>query len=304
MRRPASLLLLALVATSLLTADPASAQRRIIGSDSPPADEAPPPSKDPDDDTAQDRDAQTKEDKTDDKKKHAAEAKRRKEEAEKRRLEEEQRREAEEARREAEEEARREAEQKARQEAKKKAEAEAQKKAEAEKHKEEQRLEGLRSGRLKTAKALRRLTRQEGKLRASIGLEPGSPDVDRVVEIRVDVTERLKVPDPRFGDLKPVTGMRLIATVQGPDTGSRTAREQRYVLHPLRTPGSYGFHHTPSVGGEHRVRIDGTDAKGEAFSFELPLHVGVWPPPDFDEEEQNNARLEVASGGRRAVGVR
>lgn len=123
--------------------------------------------------------------------------------------------------------------------------------------------------------------------------------------MRVDVAERLKIADPRFGELKPLQGLRLIATVREPSTGGGSPVEHRYVVHGLRAPGAYGFHHTPRMDGEHTVRIDGQTAKGEPFSFEFPLHVGAWPPPDFDEEEKNNARFEASGGGRRrAVGAR
>ena len=295
--RTASFLLAALVLASLLPSSPAHAQRRIIGGEAPPPEEKAEGAEKKDDKKKDDKPAES----AADKKRKAEEAKKKREEEERLRAEKEA---AEEARKEAAEEARLEAERKAEEDKKRRAEEEAQRKIEEARAKEEARLQALRDGRLKTAKVRRRLTREDGKLRGSIALEPGGPTTGKVAEVRIDVAERLKVADPRFGELKPLAGLRLIATVREPATGPGGATEHRYVIHPLRTPGSYGFHHTPRMDGEHTLRIDGKTAKGAAFSFEVPLHVGVWPPPDFDDEEKNNARFEVTTGGRRAIGAR
>lgn len=278
------------VATAALLLAPTSwAQRRILGSDAPPEPAAPAtePQKEA---PAEDRKAKEKA------KRKAAEQKRAQEAAEAKKEAEA------EAKKEAEEQARIEAERKAAEEKKRLAEEAQRRREEEARLKEEQRLEGLREGRLKVAKNRRRLTREDGKLRASIALEPGGPEPNRVLEVRIDLAERLKVADPRFGELKPLKGMRLIATVKEPTTGKPVV--YRYRVHALAAPGVYGFHHTPRLGGEHLVELVGETPKGAAFQVQFPVHVGAWPPPDFDEEEKNNARFEVTSGGRRAVGSR
>lgn len=284
-------LLAALCAFFLLGSGAADAQRRILG--------APTAETTEDDADADERDAQKEADAK--ARRNAQQEKRRQqEEAE---AKEREAKEAAEAKREAEAAAKEEAEEQAAAEKKRLAEeARARKEAEAQ-QKEEQRQQELRDGRLKAAKARRRYTREAGTLRGTLAVEPGAMTAGNVVEVRIDIAERLKAADPRFGNTKPLTGLKLVATWTQPSKRAK-AQLSRYVVHALRTPGSYGFHHTPSEDGDHALSITGETASGERFSFEVPLQVGVWPPADFDAEEAQNARFESTVGGRRALGAR
>lgn len=267
-----------------LLAPAASAQRRIIGAEPSAPEEEQKPSKE----------------KSEEARKKAEEERRKKAEAErqKREAEAEQKRRAKEA---AEEAARKAAEEAER----KKREAEEKKKREAE-EREKARLEANRAGRLKAARATRLYTREDGNVVAGVSLEPGKADADKVMEVRFELNQRLDVPDPRFGNRMPLKDMELIATVEEPAQGKGAAKSYRYRVQPLRAPGSYGLHHTPRLEGEHVVRVEGKSKDGKrTIRFSFPVHVGVWPPPDFDEEEAKNATETSgrATGGRRIIGA-
>jgi hypothetical protein len=261
----------------------ASAQRRIIGAEpstpEEPAEEAAP------------EDGEKKS-KADEEKKKKAEEARKKAEAE-----------AEEKRRA--KEAAEEAAQKAADEAEQKKRAAEEKKKRDAIEREKARLEANRAGRLKAAKKARLYTREDGDVVVGVSLEPGKADPDKVMEVRFEVNERLEVAHPRYGNRMPLKDLVLTATVEEPAKGKGAGKSYRYVVQPLRAPGSYGMHHTPRLEGEHTIRIEGKSRDGKkSVSFSFPVHVGVWPPPDFDDEEAKNAGETAgrAGGGRRIVG--
>lgn len=272
------------LALSLLS-PAAAAQRRIIGAE-PSSEEEP----------AKDDEAAQQDDEA---KKKAAEEKRKKDEEKRKKAEAEaeEKRRAKEAAEEAAEKAAEEAE-------RKKRAAEEQKKREAA-EREKARLEANREGRLKAARKTRLYTREDGKVVVGVSLEPGKADADKVMEVRFEVNERLDVPHPRFGNRMPLKDLDLVATVEEPAKGKGGGERYRYRVQPLRAPGSYGMHHTPRLEGEHVVHIEGKSKDGKrSVSFSFPVHVGVWPPPDFDDEEAKNATESAgrATGGRRIVG--
>lgn len=304
MRKPTFLFSLLISASLLaLSANTAQAQRRILG-ESAPAEEAPAeneskaPPKDSDDKASAEEKRKQKAAEDEEKARREAEETAKKEAAAKAQAEAEEKAEQEAAaKRAAEEDAKRKAEE----EARKKAEEEAQKKAEEAKRKEAERLEGLRNGRLQAAKTRRQYMRTNGNLRATIAVEPGAPKKEKLMEVRVQLGEKLKVADPRYGTFKPRKDFKLTVTVREP--AKRKPVVYRYRMHPLPTPGSYGFHHTLRMDGEHTIQISGKSANGDEISLEIPLHAGVWPPPDFDEEDTNTRRLQADSGRRRTLGA-
>lgn len=151
--------------------------------------------------------------------------------------------------------------------------------------------------RLAAAKKVRQLTRTSGPFGISIAIEPGLVQKDVLLEVRLDVAQKLDVPDPRYGNLLPIKGANLVATV------TSAKGRQRYALHPLDTPGRYGFHTTPAKDGQVTVQISGTTKEGKSLDATFPIHVGVWPPPDFEDEEKNNlATTDASRGGRKVVG--
>jgi hypothetical protein len=271
-----------------LVAPDASAQRRIIGADS--ADSADEEGEDEDEDEKKKKKPKTE------KEKKAEEAKKKKaEEAKKKKAEEaERKRKAKEAAAEAARKAAEEAE-------RKKEEAEQRKKEEAER-KAKKKAEESRRTRLKAAKKTRSYSRKDGSRNASIALVPGKPTKGKVQELRLELAERLEVADPKYGNNKPLIKWNVVATVTEPATKG-TPKTYTYRVQPLRAPGTYGMHHTPQIDGEYTISFEATKGDDSA-SFEMSLHVGVWPPPDFEDEEDNNAAAQAgrAAGSRRIVG--
>jgi len=166
-------------------------------------------------------------------------------------------------------------------------EAEAQKKREAEEAAKaaadaavQKRLDENRTARLSAAERRRRFVRDAGTWRFAIAAVPGAPRKNRVQELNIDVQKRSNDPGASFTGGAPVTGADLIASIVGPD-----GAQQRFRVHALDAPGTYGFHFTPIVDGTHEVRIAGTAGDG-ALATSLVLHVDAWPPPDFDDEEK------------------
>lgn len=255
----------------------ASAQRRIVG----------------DDPEEEDEDAKEK----------AAEeaAKKKREEAEKRKAAEAQKRS--EAKKRASEEKKKAAEaaREAAKEAEEKRKAAEEKAAEDAVAKEKARLDGNKEARLMAAKKQRRITRKAGDLVFTMTLVPGAPKPGDVLEVRVDVAQELEVASVTYGKYQPLRGLPLVAEVSPPDTG-RDEEAKRYLVHELGVPGAYGFHFTPSREGELPIKIEGKRPKGPPFTVELSVHAGVWPPPDFEGEEANNAKIDVAASGRRVAG--
>lgn len=279
-----------------LVAPAASAQRRIIGEEPPAAPEE--KAEEKPDDKAPGKDGAASK-KGDAKKDAAAEEKQKKAEAAREKAEAE----AEEKRRA--KEAAEEAAQKAADEAERKKRAAAEQKKRDAEEREKARLEANKAGRLKAAKKTRLLTRESGPVVVGLALEPGKVDADKLMELRLEVNERLEAEDPRYGRRKPLKNLQLTAVVEEPAKGKGPGKTYRYKVQPLKAPGSYGVHHTPRLEGEHTVRIEGVSKDGERdVSFSFPVHVGAWPPPDFDEEEAKNAKETAgrASGSRRILG--
>lgn len=155
--------------------------------------------------------------------------------------------------------------------------------------------------RLAAARKVRNISRSVNGLGLSFAIEPGEVKANSVIEIRLDVTQKLDVADPRYGNLMPLKGLDLVATVSQP-TGKKDAGALRYQLHPLESAGRYGFHTTPLKDGLYQVTVRGTTKEGKSVEGSFPLHVGVWPPPDFDDEEKNNlATTDASRAGRKVL---
>lgn len=151
--------------------------------------------------------------------------------------------------------------------------------------------------RLAAARKIRQITRTSGAFAISVAIEPGQVVKDGVLEVRIDVAQKLDVPDPKFGSLMPIRNADVVAVV----TGGKA--KMRYAVHALETPGRYGFHTTPIKDGVVQVTVSGTTKDNKSFDATFPLHVGVWPPPDFEDEEKNNiATTDASRGGRKVLG--
>jgi hypothetical protein len=75
-------------------------------------------------------------------------------------------------------------------------------------------------------------------------------------------------------------------------TGKKDAKKI-YALHNLGAPGQYGFHFTPTKDQTLQLQVVGTTKDGGSIDAAFNVHVGVWPPPDFDDEEK-----KLAQGGK------
>lgn len=160
--------------------------------------------------------------------------------------------------------------------------------AEERKAADDKRRLDTREQRLTSAKKVRPLMRDEGALNVQVALEPGAVVKGDVVEVRFDIGKKLDVPDPKFGNREPLKNLKLKAIVSDASGKKDSARE--YAVHSTGSPGNYGFHMTPTKDGVVSVQLTGTYPDGEggerSVNVTFPVHVGVWPPPDFDDEDK------------------
>jgi|GEM_PF-1837746 len=275
-------LLLAVSVAPVLTADDANAQRRIIGNDD---------DDDEDEDDVEDKKAAEEKER----KAKAAEEARKKAEAEAARKEAEEEA-AEAAREKAQEEAERKAE-----EAERKAEEEKKAKEEAKKAAEEKKLQESRAARLKAAKKQRRLLREAGKVRATLAMTPGHVEEGKLLEFTFDIAEKLEVASTKYGNLKPMNKLVLIATLKHEESGETT----QHLVHPVGAPGRYGFHLRTQKAGIHMLTLEAHGSK-LPVSVMFPIRSGEWPPADFDDEEKRlrDGLNQGAGSGRRVISGR
>ncbi len=279
MKRLPTTLLMCALALPLLSPVESLAQRRVIGADD---------AEEEDDDDREDKKAKEKKE-ADEKAGDAAREKATKE-AERKEAEEE-------AKEAAAEKAAEEAERKA-EEAELKAAAEAEAKEQAKKDAKEKRLGESRAARLKSAKKMRILLRDDEKIRSSITLAPGFVKEKKLVEINFDLSEKLAVASARYGNLKPMNKLALIATLKS-DDGTTT----QHRVHSTGRPGGYGFHFTPQSKGVFTLTLESMNDGKLPVSFELPVRVGEWPPEDFDDEEKamRDALSKGTGSGSRVI---
>ena len=155
--------------------------------------------------------------------------------------------------------------------------------AEDKKNADVKRHADTREQRLASARRVRPLFREEGDVRLQVAIEPGAVVKGSLVEVRFDLAKALDVADPKFGNREPLKNLQLIATVR--EATGKKGSERVYAVHSLGAPGTYGFHLTPPKDGVLQVEISG-EAVGRTINQSFALHVGVWPPPDFDDEEK------------------
>lgn len=196
---------------------------------------------------------------------------------------------------------------KAEEEARKKREAEEQKKKEATEKRAAQKAEAGKQN-LEGARKSRTYRREKSGLMITAKLTPGAVEDNKLTEMEFMVVEKLAEPDPTYGDYGPIEDGELLVTLTctalppPKDPKAKTGTPPppvAYALHPLGDAGKYGFHATLPTPGEWQVKMSGKRKDGKAIpEASIPLHVSVWPPPDFDAEEKNNANLSGAGGGR------
>lgn len=196
-------------------------------------------------------------------------------------------------------------------EARRKRESEAAKKKEAELRRSASKNEVGRAN-LEAARAARRFMREKDQVLFTVRLTPGAITQDKLTTLEMEIAHHLEEADPDFGDYKPMEGAAFIAvlthTAAPPPKDPKApptplAAPLTYAVHPMEDPGKYGFHVTVPAAGVWQLKVTGPGVKedGKPVEVTIPLHVGVWPPPDFDAEEKNNAALSAGSGKSRVV---
>ncbi len=160
--------------------------------------------------------------------------------------------------------------------------------AEEKKISDDKRRVETREQRLTSAKKVRPLVRDEGELNIQVAVQPGAAVKNELVEVRFDIGKKLTVADPKFGNREPLKNLKLTAIVSD-GTGKKDAA-RAYAVHSLGAPGAYGFHVTPPKDGLLQVQVVGDAPDGDggtrSINVTFPIHVGVWPPPDFDDEDK------------------
>lgn len=296
MLRPASLLFgLTLLSASL--ALPAAAQRDVVGADDDDEDDGPPraaPPPPPPEEKKDDKKGKKKDDKKADDKKAAGDKKADDKKADDKKGKKDDQKPAppvdvladddeDKAKRKAETEARKKAEEAASAEDKKKAE-DKRRLAEEKKVAEEKRRQETKADRLAAAKRSRTYRRADGADVVILAeVAPGAVVKGGLIEVKLEVFKPLDVADPRFGAREPWRDLALVAAVIEP-TGKKEMTT-RFAVHSLGAPGRYGFHFTPGNDGVVQVQLSG-DVGERRLNITIPLHIGVWPPPDFEDEDK------------------
>lgn len=180
-------------------------------------------------------------------------------------------------------------------------------KKEAEKAKQEQeaimrerrKQREKRDNLLAQSKERRNYVREFSGHKALITVTPGSEGKNKVVEVTFQV-HKLSSDSASLGKAKVLKKLASATATVGPKK-RRRGKGETYKLHRISRAGTYGFHYTPTMAGVHQVEVNLTDGDGSAFSFELPLYVGVWPPPDFPQEEEAYQNATQGQGRNRRI---
>ena len=182
-----------------------------------------------------------------------------------------------------EEEARLKAEQAAKEAALKKEAEEAKKKQEA-KMLERRKQREKRDGILAQVKTRRNYVREFSGHKALIMVTPGGSDKNNVIEVTFQV-HKMGEDSSSLAQAKVLKKLGKATATVG-QAKRRRGNAETYKLHRISRAGTYGFHYTPTMAGTFRVDINLNLKDGQELSFDVPLYVGVWPPPDFPQEEE------------------
>lgn len=130
-----------------------------------------------------------------------------------------------------------------------------------------------------------RATKRVGDLVYVMSVRPGEPKASTPVEVQFRLNEMLSIPDPNFGDRKPVEKAKLLASISGPGVPERL-----FEVHPLASPGAYGVHFTPPANtGVYRIALQRTDGRNSS-KVEFQLGIGVATPGLATAEEMEKRK--------------
>tara|TARA_B100000683_G_scaffold132545_2_gene129430 strand:+ start:1911 stop:2741 length:831 start_codon:yes stop_codon:yes gene_type:complete len=182
-----------------------------------------------------------------------------------------------------EEEARLKAEQAAKEAALKK-EAEAAKKKQEAKMQERRKQREKRDGILAQVKTRRNYVREFNGHKALVMVTPGGAEKNNVIEVTFQV-HKMGEDSNSLAQAKVLKKLGKATATVGQQKRRRGSAET-YKLHRISRAGTYGFHYTPTMAGTFRVDIKIDMKDGQELTFDIPLYVGIWPPPDFPQEEE------------------
>ncbi len=197
---------------------------------------------------------------------------------------------------------------KAEEESRKKREEEAKKKKDAEDKRAASKAE-IGKGNLEDARKSRVYKRLKDGLLFTAKVLPGAVEDNKMSEMEFTIVQKLEDPDPTYGDWAPVEDGDFMATFTCQSLPAPKDPKAKpgalpppvvYEIHPLGDAGKYGLHATLPNAGVWQLKVTGKKKDSQkATEVNIPLHVSVWPPPDFDTEEKNNVTL--TGSGRRAL---
>jgi len=124
-------------------------------------------------------------------------------------------------------------------------------------------------------------------------VKPGRPKANTPVELVWKIQEILHIPDPFLGDRKPATGLKLVATVSGPE------KARTFEVHRVGTAssGMYGIHFTPGTTGAYEIQLARADGKS-GHKVKFMAYVGVEPPAMNSSARGVNDRAEELVAGK------
>ena len=143
-----------------------------------------------------------------------------------------------------------------------------------------------------------RHTRVAGDMLYVLAVRPGEPKAGEPVELFFKISEILPIPDPAYGDRKPLENGKLRVRVSG------GGLDRTFEVHELADAGTYGAHFTAAGTGVYRLGVERVDGR-RTQQVEFQLGVGVATPgvqknADATPRRSRNGIVE----GVQLVGVR
>ncbi len=143
-----------------------------------------------------------------------------------------------------------------------------------------------------------RHTKRVGDYVYVLSVRPGEPKAGDPVELFFRINEMLPIPDPAYGDRKPLEGGKLKVRVAG------GGLDRTYQIHELGDAGTYGAHFTAGSSGLYELEVERTDGR-RAQKVEFALGVGVATPglAETTEQEKRRRTRNGITEGTEMVGV-
>ncbi|GAB4295537.1 MAG: hypothetical protein Kow0090_10490 [Myxococcota bacterium] len=134
---------------------------------------------------------------------------------------------------------------------------------------------------------IRVLHQQSRNFELFLTVQPGIPEVGRVVEFLIKAYKIPKTPHPQYGGRIPMDTAIIVATAAHE---SEISTSIDYLLHPVGDPGNFGFHFTPIRQGYHNIIFFG-EFEGEKFDVKFRVPVDVWPLPASELKSEASSQM-------------